>query len=137
MPIEYKPDPYGIHTGPETLVEQEHKDSCNINIMLKKALNGQPVRMSSNNPTYGYDDTTLSGLDHRIQMQETIESLEQLAPQAELTEEQLNAIPEKDRKRFGFKAKAKTPTPTPTPIPKNDDDEPNDDDEKPKKSPKP
>lgn len=85
--------------------EQEHKDSCDINKMLRNAARGIQVRGNSAEPVYGYDDTTLDGVTHRINKQNLERELKKTAETAELSEEELKLIPESIKKQFGFKAK--------------------------------
>lgn len=78
MPIQYTPSKHAYYCDPETLTEQEHKNDCDINVIIKRAHNGHMVNMSNRSPVYGFDDINLDGLKHRILKQETKEELEEL-----------------------------------------------------------
>jgi len=89
----------------ESQTEKEHKDSCDINIMLKKAFKGQQIRMSSSQPIYGHDDTTISGLDHRINKQRTEEELSQTFNDVEFSEKEKELFHPEIQKKFKIKVK--------------------------------
>lgn len=107
MAILYKTPKDAFFTEGESLTEQEHQDSCDINKMIKSALRGMEVR-GSDNDRYGYDDMTMDGLSHRIQKQALEESLTDLANKNEYTDEELAAIPESVKQKFKFKSKGKS-----------------------------
>lgn len=109
MAIMYTPSKFAFYTEGDSLTEQEHKDSCDINIMIKQAANGQPIRMDDGG-TYGYDDTTMTALDHKILKQQLEEELGEVAESHEFSEEELNLIPAQVKKKFGFKTKKKADT---------------------------
>ena len=100
MPIMYEPTPYDINTDGDSLTEQEHKDSCDINKMMKNALRGMDVRGGSNG-TYGHDDMTMDGLSFRIEKAK-LETDLQNGPK-EFTQELLDLIPTSIQKKFGYK----------------------------------
>lgn len=108
-PVRYKPTPYDTKVEGPSLTETEHQDSCDINKMLHNASRGLQVRGNSHPQTYGYDDTTMDGVQFRIQK----ENLEQnLANgQKEFEQNELDLIPTQVQKKFGFKVRKKqTPT---------------------------
>ena len=108
----YDPQPDAFYCDEETLTEQEHKDSCDINKMIHAALRGQNIRGATSEPVYGYDDTTMDGLTHRINKQQLEESLYQMALTTELTEEAIKKLPPHIQQKFGFRAhKPKTNEP--------------------------
>ena len=113
MAVLYKPTKFDTPVDPNSLTEQEHKESCDINIMVKSALRGQQIR-GGKNPEFGYDDTTMSGLELRIQKQNLEEQLS--SGEKEFEESIFNSIPQVIREKFGFKIKQTT-----IPAQKNDD----------------
>lgn len=139
MPIHYGKTKHDLIMEPSEMdvfpegAEQEHKKSCDINNMIKDLLRGIDVRGNAIPPQYGYDDTTLSGLDHRIQKQELEDQLRESA-KTEFSEEEFNLIPQSIREKFGFKKKPQqknddqttnsaSPTPpNPNPSPNNPQD---------------
>ncbi|AZL82670.1 hypothetical protein [Apis mellifera associated microvirus 60] len=90
MPLLYKPEKYAYYTVGDSLTEQEHADMCDANIMIKRALKGQSI-LTQEPAGYGYDDTTLDGLSHRIQKQQLEE---------ELNESLKNEVSEEEAKRL-------------------------------------
>lgn len=103
--IKYKPGRVPFICEGDSLTEQEHRDSCDVNTMLRRAANGQPIRTSS--VTYGSEDMNLDLTQHLINKKRVEENLTQLARENEFDEEDLKKIPESIQKKFGFK-KAKT-----------------------------
>lgn len=99
----YEKSKWDFHCEGPSLTEQEHKDSCDINKMIKNALRGMDIR-GSNPGIYGYDDTTMDGLSFRIQKQELEEQLS--SGQKEFTKEEFDLIPDSIKQKFGFKLKA-------------------------------
>lgn len=97
----------------ESLTEQEHKDSCDINIMMRKINNGQQIRTANSELLYGYDDTTMDGLQHRIMKQKIEQDLQQISQDQEFTEAELNVIPESVKQKFKLRKK----------VPQNDPNE--------------
>lgn len=133
MPVLSKPSKHAFYTEGESLTEAEHKDSCDINRMIKDAKRGLQVR-GGKTPKFGYDDTTMDGVQFRIQKAETEKYLRDLAD-GQLDEDELKHIPDSIKKKFGFKAKPKAQQ-----KPAQNDDDLNDDDKSvtaPKSSPKP
>lgn len=112
MAIKYQSSKFAFHTEGESLTEAEHADSCDINRMIASAHRGLQVRGGSA-PQYGYDDTTMDGLRFRIEKAKLEEELSETAKANEFLEEELNRIPEKIRKKFGFKAKKAEQKPGP------------------------
>lgn len=108
MAIKYsqgKPSKFATVNDEDSLTEQEHKESCDINKMLKAAARGQAIMTNGRSGIFwkdgGYDDLTKSGLDHRIQKQKIEEDLSKLKKD-HFTEEELKAIPLNIIKKFGF-----------------------------------
>lgn len=98
----YEKGPFDTIVEGESLTEQEHKDSCDINIMIKNALRGAQIR-GSEIADYGYDDTTMDGVQFRIQKANLEKQL--ATGEKEFTKETLALIPESIVKRFGFTVK--------------------------------
>lgn len=109
MPLKFKPGPYDTVVDPESLTEQEHVDSCDINKMLRSAINGHDIRMR-NPGSYGYDDTTMDAVQFRVEKQRLEEELGKTASEHEFEEHELAHIPDQVQKKFGFKKKAKKQT---------------------------
>lgn len=102
-----KPHRTEFHFDPEEeLTEPEHADSCDINKIMKSIHRGQPVRAGSQ-PRYGIDDTTMSGLEFRIQKQKLETELAQVSETHEFSEEELSHIHPKVRENFKFKTRKK------------------------------
>lgn len=118
MAIKYLHTKYAFNTTGPSLTEQEHKDSCDINIMIKSVQRGQQIRGSAKPSVYGYDDTTIDGVQHRIQKQQLEESLTDFTRKNELDTKELKLIPPQVQQKFGFKEKKAQPKP---PAPQNDD----------------
>ena len=97
MPLQYDPKkvntPY--FTEGESLTEQEHKDSCDINKMIRALERGQQVR-GGNQPRFGIDDTTMDGVQFRLEK----ERLEAEMAETELPEEHEKHVPEHIKKKF-------------------------------------
>lgn len=120
MPLMYKPTKHAFFTEGEELTEQEHKDSCDINKMVKSAMRGLPVRGSKLAP-WGeefLDDTTMDAVQHRILKEKTERELTELA-KSEFLPHELEAIPKSIREKFGFKKLKQVQEPKPA---KNNDD---------------
>lgn len=98
--IQYTPSKHAFYTEGPSLTEQEHKDSCDINIMIKNAHRGMNIRGGST-PQYGYDDTTMDALQFRIQ-KEKLESELSNVPK-EFEQHELDLIPEPIKQKFGYK----------------------------------
>lgn len=137
MAIKYLSSDYAIYPEGDSLTEQEHKDSCDINKMIKNAARGLQVRGGSE-PKFGYDDTTMDGVQFRIQKEQLEKSLSEISRSNEFSPDELKHVPENVKKKFKFRQKAEqkpvpkndelndekkdglplpTPTPTPTPTP--------------------
>lgn len=83
MPLMYDPAsiPHGFDTGPESLTEQEHKDSCDINKIIGRMARGLNVNTKKLAP-WGenfVDDTTMDAVKHRIQKEKIENDLKALA----------------------------------------------------------
>lgn len=98
----YGETPYDVNTVGDSMTEQEHLDSCNINKMIKNALRGMDIR-GGGSAVYGYDDTTMDAVQFRIQKQQLEEQLN--AGQKEFTAKELELIPNSIVEKFGFKVK--------------------------------
>lgn len=116
MPVMYKPTKFAFYTEGEPLTEPEHKNSCDINKMIKNAHRGLPVR-GGYTPRYGYDDTTLDGVRFRIEKAQLEDDLKQ-SSKNEFTEKEFELIPSSIREKFNFKVKKDDPKPE---LPVNDD----------------
>lgn len=99
MAIKYKATKNAFHTEGDTLTEQEHISSCDINIMMKNINRGMHVR-GGRQAEYGYDDTTMDGLQYQIMKQNNHEALSQLPK--ELDEETFNVLPPEIHQKYGF-----------------------------------
>lgn len=109
MPILYKPSQWAITIDGPTLTEQEHKDSCDINKMLKNASRGAEIRGNPNQTRYGYDDTTMDGLTLRMQKAQLEAEISKFANDHTLTPEELAKIPQVVKDLFPFKSASLTP----------------------------
>lgn len=112
-----KPSKFDTPVDPKSLTEQEHKTSCDINVILHRAARGQLVFGSNRTPQYGHDDLTMDGVSHRILRDQTEAELSRLARTTEFDEEELKKISPEIQKKFGFKQK-KSVQPV---APKNDE----------------
>lgn len=112
--IKYSKSPYDIFTEGESLTEQEHLASCDINLMLKASDRGIQVRGGAD-PVYGYDDTTMDAVQFRIQKADLEEKL--LNGQKEFTAEELKLFPPDIVEKFGYKLKQES-KPDEEPVPK-------------------
>lgn len=110
MAILSTPSQYAFFTEGESLTETEHAPSCDINLMLRNAARGLNVRGSYNPGTYGYDDTTMDGVQFRIQKEQIESELQQLQDgDHEFTEQELAAIDKISphlRKKYNLKIKS-------------------------------
>lgn len=100
MPIKYQHSKHALINNEESLTEQEHLESCDINIMIYNAHRGMEI--PGGGPTEGgYDDTTLSGLDLRIQLDQ---DLNKMAEEG-ITKEEYNNLHPTIRRTKKFKLK--------------------------------
>lgn len=137
MPLQYDPTKikYGFACEPSEIdvfpdgAEQEHKDSCDVTKMLRDIDRGILVRGNPAPPVYGYDDTTMDSVTHRIQKEKLERELFKSAKSVELTEEEMKLIPKNIQKKFGFKIKKSK-------IVEKTNDDLNDDKNKPQKNDK-
>lgn len=106
MPLEYELSKFAFYPEGEDLTEQEHKDSCDINLMIRSLSRGIEVR-GRDGVQYGYDDTTMSGIEFRIQKQNLERDLAETARTHEFSEEEFEQIPPDLQKKFGFKKASK------------------------------
>lgn len=115
--ITYEAKKGAFFTEGLSLTEQEHMDSCDINIMIKSIARGHPVRMGKE-PRFGYDDTTIDPVILRIQKEKIEADLTALAASGEISEDEVKHIPDHIRKKFDFKTHKKD---SKKPAVKNDD----------------
>lgn len=120
MAILYKPSPFASINPDPSMTEQEHKDSCDINKMVKNVLRGMQVR-GGKNPRYGVDDLTVDPVSHRIQKEQIEAELLETFANNEFSEEEIQAI-DKINPQLKSKFKLKKKNSTNTQPPKNDDD---------------
>lgn len=109
MAIKYEPGEHAIYCENNEITdkawtETEHKDSCDINLMLKNAAKGVQVR-TGQGPIYGFDDTTMDPVTFRNEMQTLQQEMGNISENMEFTEEEIQVIPEKIKKQFKFKTK--------------------------------
>lgn len=128
MPILYSPTKFAFFTEGDPVTEPEHKDSCDINKMMRNALKGLQVR-GGPPPVYGEDDLTMDALTFHIRKSELEKELIKNSEQLEFTKEELELIPKNVREKFSFKSKndlnesknqqksPDIPLPTPTSTP--------------------
>lgn len=105
MALLYKPSKWAIVNDEPSLTEQEHKDSCDINKMIRAIERGQQVR-GGREQQYGHDDLTMDALQHRILKQQTEESLTELFENNELSEEDIQKLPQAVIQKFKIRKKA-------------------------------
>lgn len=89
----------------DSLTEQEHKDSCDVNKMILNAMRGLEIRGSSNQNQYGYDDTTMDAVQFRIQKEQLETELSATAQANEFSEDELKHIPKDVQTKFKFRKK--------------------------------
>jgi len=118
MAVKYQPSKFAYYTEGDSLTEQEHKDSCDINLMLKNVVRGREVR-GGGSTKYGYDDTTMDAVQFRIQKEQLEEQL--LNGQKEFTQKQLDLIPKEIQQKFGYKLKKEAVQPKATNDEQNDE----------------
>jgi len=121
MPLMYKPSKHAKFFDPkEGVTEQEHKDSCDINKMIKAVNNGQMVRQANMGPWFdnpdgtpgAFDDTNLDGLHHRIRRQRMIDQVILDIKSGPMDQEAFNQLPEKVQQLYlqhGVKLKRAEP----------------------------
>lgn len=105
MALQYKPSKYAFDPGDKTIVEQEHKASCDINKMILAAKRGQLVR-GGPAPRYGVDDTNLTKMDVLI-AKEAIER-EIAKSEKDLDSDlfdRMSPAVQKTLQKFGFRSK--------------------------------
>jgi len=106
MPKMYEPTKHAIFFKPSELdicpegAEQEHKDSCDINKMIAKAARGQDIRGNPSEQIYGYDDTTMDGLTHRINKEQLERELQSTMSTELFTQEEISLMPKSVVERF-------------------------------------
>lgn len=120
-----KPTKYAVYPVGDSLTEQEHKDSCDINIMLRNNSRGLQIR-GGGSTDYGYDDTTMDAVQFRILKAALEEQL--LNGQKEFTQPELDLLPPDVIKKFGYTLKKQA-------IPVLNDDQNDEPDQKQPKKP--
>lgn len=106
MPIQYKSTRFDTPVDPESLTEQEHKDSCDVNRMILSASKGLNVR-GGGSTQYGYDDTTMDAVQHRILKAKVETELKSLNTIEELSDDQIRSIPDSVKKHLKLRPKQK------------------------------
>lgn len=101
-----KPSKFAFKTEGDSLTEQEHKDSCDINKMISAIHRGGTVRGSSSRLQYGYDDVNMDAVQFRIKKERLERELAETSKTQEFSEEELKHVPPSVQKKFGFKKKA-------------------------------
>lgn len=109
-PILYEPSPYAVYCEGESLTEPEHKDSCDINKMIKAAHRGIDLRGNPHPGEYGYDDTTMDGLTFRIEKEKIERELAESLNEAEFTDEHEKLLPDEVKRRYKIRKKAPVAT---------------------------
>lgn len=110
MPIHYKSTKWAMKDFGPSLTEQEHKDSCDINKMVRSAKRGMQVRGSGNPVRYGFDDMTLDSVQFRISKQQAEEDMDEIIGNSELTDgdvETLKRVAPGVAKKYESKIKRK------------------------------
>lgn len=113
MAILYKANKDAIMPVGESLTEQEHLESCDINRQVERARRGLPLIGSANEPRYGVDDTNLDLMQVKNALRDAEARMNEV-PKDSLSEEELAHVPEGVRKKFGLKAKPKSPAVKPS-----------------------
>jgi len=121
MTVKYKPSKHATHFSGESLTEQEHLQSCDINHMIASVNRGQDIRLAQS-ANYGLDDLTMTGLELRIAKENHERELQRISETQEFSQEELDHIPKEVRSKFDFKLKKPITTdPDPKSTPKNDE----------------
>lgn len=105
MAVMYKTPPFSTLVEGESLTEKEHAASCDINKMIQSAARGMQIRQGRQ-PRYGYDDTTMDLLHHRIAKEQNEAAMAEI----ELPEE-LENLPEETKAKFKKRKNKKQPGP--------------------------
>lgn len=107
--ILYKPSKHAFFTEGDSLTEQEHTDSCDINKMMRNLERGYNVRMSKTGPWHdgATDDLTMDSVSYRIAAEENLRELNRIVSEDELDEDVLKIIPDSVKQKFKFKTKKK------------------------------
>lgn len=106
MPKQYEFGDTCVKNLDPSLTEQEWKDMCDINLMLKSAARGAMVMGSSQPLVYGEDDMTMDAVAFRIKKAKLEQEMAKIAKETEFTEEEIEKIPPKVREKFSFRKKA-------------------------------
>lgn len=105
--LQYKPTKYAKKDFDPLLTEQEHKDSCDINKMMRNLKQGRQVR-GRNNIQYGSDDTNMTMLQLLSEKQDLEVELTKLSQSHEFTQKELDLIDQinpKFKKQFKLRLK--------------------------------
>lgn len=105
MAINYTLPSDAIVFTDDSLTEQEHKDSCDINLMLKNAVKGLDVRGRGTELQYGYDDITMDSMTFLQEKQRLEKELKEISEASEFTPEELAHFPKEVVQKFNLKAK--------------------------------
>lgn len=103
MAVLYGKTKFDTPVDPISLTEQEHLDSCDINKMVKAASRGMQVR-GGPEPKYGDDDTTMSQLDVRIELERNLD----IVNNHEFEQKELDHIPKSVQQQFKLRKKQAT-----------------------------
>lgn len=95
-----------VHFTQKSLTEQHHKKDCDPYNIIKKAQMGLPIGGRGGNLNYGYDDTTMDGLQYRIMKQHHEQEINQLL-ENEFTAEEYDIIKDRLPKNLVNKIKVK------------------------------
>lgn len=110
MAVLAKPTKYATKIKGESLTEQEHKDSCDINLMMRSINRGQMVRGKAHGDWVdgkSFDDMNMDGLTHRIRKDRIERELEKQFRETEFSAEEAEAIPPSVKKKYGDKIRIK------------------------------
>lgn len=98
--------PCGLSFEDDSLTEQEHMPSCDVNLMVRDASRGMMVR-GQPIAGYGYDDMNMSQLDVRMAKERLQSDLEKIASEQEFSEEEFAAIPQNVKEKVSFRVRKK------------------------------
>lgn len=114
MALKYQPTKHAWFPEGESMTEQEFKDSCDINKMIKAVHRGHQIRGMQTAPWIdgAEDDTTMDAVSYRIKKENLERELHEIAQSHEFSEEELNSmkLSPDAKKKFGFKTRKKAST---------------------------
>lgn len=105
MARKYPVSKYATHNTEPSLTEQEHKDSCDINVMMKAVNRGYTVRGALHEARYGVDDMNYDRMQHEMTKEQINAHFASLPSDHEFSPEELSLIPKDLIKKFGLKVK--------------------------------